>query len=286
MSGGLILIPYYAGLTLLCSKHGVDATDGWCRSDVPLGDRLRTTSGGSSGLGLCFLLLLLVYLLRVTVEEHVDHDVPAIGGAGDGAAEAEDLAGKEPPDETDRMTRLVVRRDRNVDVFERRVRVRERDDGDVDVGRLADRLVVDARVRHDDQAGLLERARDVVREGARGEAACDRLGARVGGVFEDGAMPVRSCRDHANVVGVLDGGNNPCSKDELLPCLSDVEDVDTCAENKVHRERVSERPGTKQTHRPAASSKRRVPSACRSSSCRYGIVQRGEAGYLPLSHSK
>ena len=246
MSGRLTLISHYAGLTLLCSKHGVDAADGWRRGDVPLGDRLRTTSCGSSGLGLRFLLLLLVYLLRVTVEEHVDHDVPAIGGAGDGAAEAEDLAGEEPPDETDGMTRLVVRRDRDVDVFEGCIRVRERDDGDVDVGRLADRLVVDARVRHDDQAGFLERARDVVREGARGEAACDRLRAGVGGVFEDSAMPVRPCRDHANVVRVLDGGNNPCSKDELLPRLSDVDNVDTCEEeDKVHRERVSERPGSK-----------------------------------------
>jgi hypothetical protein len=58
------------------------------------------------------------------------------------------------------------------------------------------------------------------------------LGTRVGGVFEDGAMAVWSCGDHANVVGVLDGGNNPRGKDELLPCLSDVNDVDTCAEEK------------------------------------------------------
>lgn len=45
-------------------------------------------------------------------------------------------------------------------------------------------------------------------------------------------MAVWSCGDHANVVGVLDGGNNPRGKDELLPCLSDVNDVDTCAEEK------------------------------------------------------
>jgi hypothetical protein len=71
------------------------------------------------------------------------------------------------------------------------------------------------------------------------------LGTRVGGIFEDGAMAVWSCGDHANVVGVLDGGNNPRGKDELLPCLSDVNNVDTCAEEKSRCERVIGRTGTK-----------------------------------------
>jgi len=90
-------------------------------------------------------------------------------------------------------------------------------------------LVVDARVGHDGQSGFLDRARDdviCVCERAWGEASCDGLGTGVGGVFEDGAMAVWSRGDHANVVvGVLDGGNNPRGKDELLPCPSDVNDV-------------------------------------------------------------
>ncbi len=219
--------------TFLCSKCRVDTTGDWCRGDVPLSDGRHIGLACSSSLGLRLFLLLLLDLLGVAVEEHVDHDVPPIGGAGDGAAEAEHLARKEPPDEADRMARLVVRRDRNVDVLERRVRVGQRDDGDVDVRRLADRLVVDARVRHDDQPRLLERTRDVIRERARGEAPCDRLCARVGGVFEDRAVAVWPCRDHADVVGVLDGGDNPRGKDELFPCLSDVDDVDTCTEKKI-----------------------------------------------------
>ena len=224
----------------MCRKCRVDATDGWCRGDIPLGNLRSIGLASGSRLSLRFLLLLLLDFLRVTVEEHIDHDVPAIGGARNGPAEAEHLARKEPPNETDRMTRLVVRRDRNVDVLERCVRVRESDDGDVDVGRLADRLVVDARVGHDDQSGFLERARDVICERAWGEASCDGLGTGVGGVFEDGAMAVWSRGDHANVVGVLDGGNNPRGQDELFPCLSDVNNVDTCTEKKICRERVSE----------------------------------------------
>ena len=83
-----------------------------------------------------------------------------------------------------------------------------------------------------------------------GEASCDGLGTGVGGVFEDGAMAVWSCGDHANVVvGVLDGGNNPRGKDELLPCLPDVNDVDTCTEKKICRESASEGLTPKQTHR-------------------------------------
>jgi hypothetical protein len=40
-------------------------------------------------------------------------------------------------------------------------------------------------------------------------------------------VTVRSGRDDGNVVGVLDGGEDSGSEDELLPGLADVEDVDT-----------------------------------------------------------
>lgn len=46
-------------------------------------------------------------------------------------------------------------------------------------------------------------------------------------------MTVWSSRDDGNVVGVLDGGEDSGSEDELLPSLTDVEDVDTCDES-VH----------------------------------------------------
>ena len=213
-------------LTLLC-KRRVDAANDRCRGDVPLADRRGIYFASSSGLGLGLLLLLLLDLLWVAVEEHIHHNVPAIRGAGDGSAEAEHFTSEEPPDEADRMPRLVICRDRYVDVPQGCIRVRKRNDGNVDVGCLADGLVVDSWIGHDDQPRLLERARDIICERAWGESACDRLRAGVGSILEDGAMAVWSCGDHANVIRVFDGGNNPGSKDELLPCLSNVDDMDT-----------------------------------------------------------
>jgi len=60
------------------------------------------------------------------------------------------------------MTRLVVGRDGDINKFQRCVGVTKRDDGNVDVGGFLDRLVIHARVSDNDNAGLLERARDVV----------------------------------------------------------------------------------------------------------------------------
>lgn len=125
-------------------------------------------SGGS--------LVLLSLFFRLAVEEHVHHDAPR-GRARDGATETEDLACEEPVKNTERVLALVVAWDSNVNVLERRVRVAEGDDGDVDVCRLLHSLVVGARVRDNDQTGLLEATGDVVGERAGREATADCLGA-------------------------------------------------------------------------------------------------------------
>lgn len=171
--------------------------------------------------------MLLLDLLGVTVEEHVDHDVPAFGGARDGAAETENLAGKEPPGETDRVTGLVVDGNRDVDELQGSVGVAEGNDGNVDVGRLADRLVVNAGIGDDDEPGLLEGAGDVVGEGTRSETTSNRLRASVRGELEDRTVSVRAGRNYTDVVGVLDGGDDASGEDELLPGLANVDDVDT-----------------------------------------------------------
>ncbi len=72
------------------------------------------------------------------------------------------------------------------------------DDGDVDVGGLLDGLGVSARVGDDDQAGLLERAGDVVGEVTGGEATGNGDGAGVGGELEDGTLTVGTGRDDAD----------------------------------------------------------------------------------------
>ena len=173
------------------------------------------------------LLLLLLDLLGVTVEEHIDHDVPAVGSAGDSTAKTEDLTSEEPPDEADGVAGLVVGRDGDVDELEGRICVAEGDDGDVDVRGLADGLVVNARVRNNDQAGLLERASDLVGEATGGETASNRLRASVCGELEDRTVAVRAGGDDTDIVRVLDGGDDTGSENDLLPGLANVDNVDT-----------------------------------------------------------
>lgn len=225
--------------TTLRSQTRVDTTDSRGGGDIPLRDlAFGDFYGARGGLGSSLVLLLLLNLFRIAVEEHVDHDIPPIRRAGNGAAETEDFAGKKPPDETDRVTGLVVGGDGDVDELERCVGVAERDNWDVDVRRLANGLMVDAGVRDDDQAGLLERAGDVVSEATGCEAACNRLCTGVGGVFEDGAVAVWASGDDTDVVRVFNRGNNTSGENKLLPCLSDVNNVDTyrCTEQSQHEQ--------------------------------------------------
>jgi hypothetical protein len=114
---------------------------------------------------------------------------------------------------------LVVGRDGDVDVLGRRVRVAEADDGDVDVGGLLDGLRVGAGVGDDDQARLLEGARDVVGEVTRGEAAGDCDGAGVRGELEDGALAVGTRGDDTDVGRIVDGDDDARGENDLLPVV-------------------------------------------------------------------
>lgn len=115
------------------------------------------------------------------------------------------------------MAALVVGGDGHVDVFGGRVGVTQGDDGDVDVACLLDGLGVGARVRHNDEAGLLERPGDVVGEATGGEAAGDGDGASVGGKLEDGTLAVGTRGDDANVGRVVNGDDDAGGEDDLLP---------------------------------------------------------------------
>jgi hypothetical protein len=112
---------------------------------------------------------------------------------------------------------LVVGGDGDVDVLGGRVGVGQGDDGDVDVAGLLDGLGVGAGVGHDDEAGLLERAGDVVGEATGGEATSDGGGAGVGGELEDGALTVGTGGDDADVGWVVDGDDDAGGEDNLLP---------------------------------------------------------------------
>lgn len=152
--------------------------------------------------------------------------VGVLARAGDGASQAKDLAGQHPPDETDGELALVVGRNGDVDKVERSIGVGESDDGDVDVRRLSNRLVVDARIGDDDQPRFAEGASNIVGKRARGEATGDGLSTGCGGEFENGSVTVRTSGDDDDVARVLDGGDDSSGEDELLPSLADVDHVD------------------------------------------------------------
>jgi len=125
------------------------------------------------------------------------------------------------------MPRLVVRRYRNVDELEGGIGVTEGDNRDIDVGRLSDGLVIYPWVGDDDDPRLFEGASDVVGEISGSETASNGLCSGISSIFQDGTVPVWSGGDHADVVGIFDGCNYASSENELLPSLSNVEDVNT-----------------------------------------------------------
>lgn len=115
------------------------------------------------------------------------------------------------------MTTFVVGRDSDVNELGRRIGVTESNDGDIDVGSFFDSLGISARVGDDDQAGLFERASDVVREIARSEATSDSNGASMSGEFEDGSLTVRTSGDDSYISGVVDCYNDASCEDDFFP---------------------------------------------------------------------
>merc|ERR1719167_1160881 len=170
--------------------------------------------------------LLLLSLLRVAVEEQVGHHLPG-HVARDGAAQPEHLPGKEPPHEADALGALVVAGHGDVDELGGRVHVAERHDGDVGVGSLSDGLMVAPGVGDEKEPGLPEGSLDLVSEGSGGEAASDGGAANVPGKLEDSTLGIWAAGDHIDVLWVLNSSNGPGGKNQLLPGLLQVDDVDT-----------------------------------------------------------
>lgn len=161
--------------------------------------------------------LLVLLGLGLTVEVKIGHDVPDGLAGGKGSTETEDLTGEHPPGKTDGVTGLVVDGDGHINELGRGVDVAKGDDGDVDVRSLLDGLDIGPGVGNNDQAGLLERAGDVVGEVTGGEATGNGLGTGVSGELEDGTLSIGTSRDDTDVGRVVDGGDDTGSKDDLLP---------------------------------------------------------------------
>ena len=76
----------------------------------------------------------------------------------------------------------------------------------------------------DDEAGLLERAGDVVGEVTGGETSSNGGGTGVRGELQDGALSVGTSGDGADIGGVVDGGDDTGGQDNLLPARSQSSD--------------------------------------------------------------
>jgi hypothetical protein len=96
---------------------------GGSAGDLPLAGEAGLDGGGANlvgtgDLGLLDVGAVLVLLgLGVAVEVQISHDVPLGLAGSEGAAQAEDLTGEHPPDETDGVATLVVGGDGNIDVL-------------------------------------------------------------------------------------------------------------------------------------------------------------------------
>ena len=219
---GTVLVPGSASGDASGGRGGGEGRGVGAR-DLPLVGEATLDGGGANLVGTGDLGLLdtggvLVLLgLGVAVEVQVGHDVPLGLAGSEGTTEAEDLTGEEPPDKTNGVTTIVVGGDGSVDVLGGGVGVAEGDDGNVDVRSLLDGLGVGAGVGDDDQAGLLERAGDVVGEATGGEATSDGGGTGVGSELEDSALAVGTGRDDANVGRVVNGDDDAGSEDNILP---------------------------------------------------------------------
>jgi hypothetical protein len=98
----------------------------------------------------------LVLGLGVTVEVKIRHDVPIGFAGGQGAAQTKNFASKHPPDQTNRVTTLVVSRNGNINVFGRGIGVAQGNNGNVDVGCLFDGLRIGTGVGNNDESWFLE----------------------------------------------------------------------------------------------------------------------------------
>lgn len=190
------------GIPVLTSEAGLDGTSA------------NLLSTGDLGL-ISDLLVLLG--LGVAVEVEIDNGVPLGLAGSEGTAETEDLTGKHPPDETDGVTTLVVGGDGNIDEVGGGVSVAKGNDGDVDIRGLLDGLGISARVGHDDETGLLERAGDVVGEVTGGETTGNGGGTGVGGELQDSTLTVGTSGDDTDIGGVVNGGDDTGGQDDLLP---------------------------------------------------------------------
>jgi len=86
------------------------------------------------------------------------------------------------------LPHLVVAGDGNVHISQWRVGVAQGNGGDVDVGCLSQWLMVSARIRHNEEAGLPESSLDLIGECSRGEATVEGGSTGGGSKLQNGSL--------------------------------------------------------------------------------------------------
>mmetsp|Transcript_501 Transcript_501/g.2034 ORF Transcript_501/g.2034 Transcript_501/m.2034 type:complete len:285 (+) Transcript_501:210-1064(+) len=176
--------------------------------------------GGSRG-----FLFLLLQLFRIAVEEQIDHNIPRVR-RGDRAAHLQHHTGEQIVQATDGVLRLVVRRDRDVDVLQRRVRVAERNRRQVHVRSFRNRLRIRARISQDQHARFRKQRILLVRKRPRRVAARDGFRTSVLRKLQHRALTVRPSALAHHILRIFRRNNNPRREHELIPRASEVNDMD------------------------------------------------------------
>lgn len=96
-------------------------------------------------------------------------------------------------------------------------------------------LVVRSGVGEDEETGLTEGGLELVGEGPGRVAAGDGVGAGVLGELEDGPLAVGPRGLDDDVLGVLDGDDDPRRQLKLLPRLAQIDDEDACGRTTISR---------------------------------------------------
>ena len=192
-----------------------------------LSTHVTPVSTGNGGFLLSFLgfLLLALELFRVSPEERVDHDIPG-GSSLEGSSQVEDFTSQKIVDQGDGLLASVVAWDSDIDVLKWRVGVAESDARDVGIRSLLDGLAISLGISDNQESWLHELAGDLVGEGTWGPSLSNGLSTSVMSELHHSSRTKRSLRANDDVLGILNGSDNSGSNHQLLPGLTEVDDVD------------------------------------------------------------
>ena len=154
--------------------------------------------------------------------------------------------------------------------------------------RTRQHLLVSAGIGEDEKTRFHELLLDLIGECARGEATSERLHekgpwlqhprtdrwrpclrAGVLRVLENSSLPVGTGGDHANILRVLNGDNDPSGKHEFVPGLRQVDE-----ENSWHGEISPPRASAWRFYRRCGASRHIGSSGSRNSWCQDARMQR------------